>query len=118
MQIRKLGLESSKELYPSLDDCYLTKIKSYFEESKAAPPNAKSLQEIIIFYFLFYMRRRGRKNLRPMLKNTFKVATDPENNRSIFTKPSTNVTKITLTVKLQLQMTDTSMMFQASKILN
>ena len=37
------------------------------------PPNARNLQEIVIFYILFYMCRRDRENLRTM-KNTFQVA--------------------------------------------
>ena len=45
------------------------------------PQNASNLQEIIIFYILFYMCRRGRENLRPMQKGTFAVATDPEVNK-------------------------------------
>ena len=74
---KEIGLGSIKS-YPPLDDSDIAKIRQYFQMTMAAPPNAKALQDIIIFYTLFYMYRRGCENLRPMKKNTYAITTDPE----------------------------------------
>ena len=56
-------------------------LQNYFKTSMAGPPNPQLLQEIIIFYVLYYMCRRGRENLRPMTKETFGIRVDKEDNR-------------------------------------
>ena len=67
--------------YPPIENIHLKRIVEYSKEKMLEPPNAKNLQEIMIFYVLFYMCRRGRENLRAMKKSTFVIATDPEDNR-------------------------------------
>ena len=52
---KEVGLGVIKS-YPPLDDCDLRKIKSYFEESMAAPPNPKSLpRDYNILYTLLHV---------------------------------------------------------------
>ena len=41
----------------------LQSLKQYFERNMEGPPNAILLQEIVLFNIIFYMGRRGRKNL-------------------------------------------------------
>lgn len=66
---------------PPIEDVDLLKLTEFFKQGMAGPPNATLLQEIVLFYILMYMCRRGRENLRPMTVDTFKVATDAEDNR-------------------------------------
>lgn len=66
---------------PPIDDCDLMKISHYFRQGMNGPPNPSLLQEVVLFYVLFYMCRRGRENLRTMTKNTFAIATDPHDGR-------------------------------------
>ena len=49
--------------YPPIDDCDMAKLKNYFETNMPAPLNPKNLQEIIIFFILFYVCRQGRENI-------------------------------------------------------
>lgn len=66
---------------PPIDDTDLAKITEYFKAGMAGPPNPDLLQELVLFYIVLYMCRRGRENLRNMTKDTFAFATDPEDNR-------------------------------------
>ena len=43
------------------------------------PPDPKNLQQIVVFFIIYYLCRRGRENLRKMTKNTFAIATDSAN---------------------------------------
>lgn len=67
---------------PPIDDTDLVKITTYFKDAMNGPANPTILQEIVLFYTVFYMCRRGRENLRSMKKNTFAIATDPDDGRS------------------------------------
>ena len=64
-----------------ISDFDLDTLLNYFRTSMSGLPNPKKLQDINIFYILYYMCRRGRENLRFMTKATFKVAIDPSDNR-------------------------------------
>lgn len=66
---------------PPIDDADLAKITEYFERGMNGPTNPALLQELCLFYVVLYMCRRGRENLRNMKKNTFALATDPEDHR-------------------------------------
>ena len=73
-----LGNIVSKSEMSDLDMGILT---NYFRNAMAGPPNPKKLQDIVIFYILYYMCRRGRENLRGMTKETFQIKTDPSDGR-------------------------------------
>lgn len=66
---------------PPIDDSDLTKITHYFRQGMNGPPNPGLLQEVVLFYVLLYMCRRGRENLRSMTRDTFSIATDPYDGR-------------------------------------
>lgn len=72
------GVINSK---PPIEDVDLLKLTTFFKKGMQGPPDPALLQEICLFYIVMYMCRRGRENLRPMTVETFKVATDPEDNR-------------------------------------
>ena len=62
----------------------LENLFNYFKESMSKPPNAQKLQEILLFYIIYFTGRRGRENLRVMKKNTFQVAQDSNGRRFIY----------------------------------
>ena len=66
---------------PPIHDCDFKKITYYFNQHMELLSDPKNLQETIIFYSLFYMCHHGRENLRPMVKQTFTITTDPEVNK-------------------------------------
>lgn len=72
------------ESRPPIEPEDLSKIAAYFSANLAGPPNAKHLQEIVLFHIIYYMGRRGRQNLRGMQKDTFAVATDASGKRYIY----------------------------------
>lgn len=69
---------------PAIEPEDLEALNTYFKEGLEGPPNAKKLQEIVLFHVIYQMGRRGRQNLRPMTKETFKVAADPDGRRYIY----------------------------------
>lgn len=74
------GLGSIKSK-PPITESDMQKIADYFKHCLAGPPNAKALQEITLFYIIFFLCRRGRENLRPMKKSTFSIAVDADDGR-------------------------------------
>ena len=50
----------------------------------AARPNPRKLQEILLFYVIYFTGRRGRENLRSMTKSTFQIAQDPNGRHFIY----------------------------------
>ena len=81
LQINKekgLGNIESKSELTQFD---MNILQDYIKKSMVGPPNPHLLQEIVIFYVLFYMCRRGRENLRFMTKDTFAIKVDPSDNR-------------------------------------
>ena len=54
----------------------MEKLSNYFTENMRGPPNAKFLQEIVLFNIIYFMGRRGRENLRSMTKDTFNISID------------------------------------------
>lgn len=77
---KELGLGSIKSK-PPIEHADLLKLGTYFKACMEGPPNPKALQEIVMFYLIFYLCRRGRENLRPMKKMTFSIEIDPEDGR-------------------------------------
>lgn len=69
---------------PPIEAEDLQRITTYFTNNLAGPPNAKHLQEIVLFHIIYYMGRRGRQNLRGMQKDTFAIATDASGKRYIY----------------------------------
>ena len=59
----------------------LTKFFQYFKENMSKAPNAKNLQEILLFYIIYFTGRRGRENLRTMTK---KIGQDPDERKFIY----------------------------------
>ena len=45
-------------------------------------PDPKFLQQIVVFYIIYYLCRRGRENLGKMSINMFAIDVDPETNLS------------------------------------
>ena len=48
-----------------------------------SPPDAKSLQEMVLFYIIYYGGRRGRENLRHMTEDSFRVDEDSDGRKYI-----------------------------------
>ena len=61
-------------------------LMNYFKASMAGPPSPNKLQDIIIFYILYFMCHTGRENLRFMTKETFQISIDPEDGRKYIYK--------------------------------
>ena len=66
---------------PPITDEDMKKIGDYFRKTMLGWPNAKGLQQIMLFNIIYYLCRRGRENLRKMTKSTFAIATDPTNGK-------------------------------------
>ena len=45
-----------------------------------ANPDLKFLQQVVVFFIIYYLYHRGRENLRQMAVNTFAIERDPETN--------------------------------------
>ena len=84
MKINKGDGKGTTRHKPPITDDDLQKLNKYFEQNMAGPPNAMLLQEMILFYIIFYMGRRGRENLRIMKKNTFEIGNDTNGLRYIY----------------------------------
>ena len=67
-----------------ISDEDLSKIFAYFKHNMAQPPNGKNLQDILLFYIIYFTARRGRENLRDMTKDTFKVSEDADGGKFIY----------------------------------
>ena len=72
-KIHGRGEIQSKE---ALTDEDMSKLSSYFVRNMQGPPNAKLLQEVVLFNIIYYGGRKGRENLRFMTKSTFEVHQD------------------------------------------
>ena len=74
---RKEG-RGSTEHKPAISEGDLSKLSEYFMTNMPGPPNAKYLQELVLFNIIYFMGRRGRENLRQMQKNTFQIQRDTD----------------------------------------
>ena len=72
---RREGRGSSEHKKPINDDD-MNLLSTYFTHKMQGPPNAKHLQELILFNIIYFMGHCGRENLRLMKKNTFKDSSD------------------------------------------
>ena len=77
---KKKGLGSIKRK-EAVNDQDIKQIMEYFRVCIVCDLNPRNLQNVLIFYILYYMCRRGRENLRSMKQFTFAIKTDPEVNR-------------------------------------
>ena len=66
---------------PAITEEDMNTLSNYFIKNMQGPPNAKLLQEIVLFNIIYYGGRRGRENLRFMTKNTFQICTDNDGRR-------------------------------------
>lgn len=69
---------------PPIEEEDLKKVSAYFERNLAGPPDAEKLQEVVLFYVVYFMCRRARQNLRNMKKNTYAIASDPSGREYIY----------------------------------
>ena len=76
----KINKEGLGEIisYPPIKDADMKTLKEYFQFNMTGNANPRALQEVIIFYIIYYLCRRGRENLRKMTVNTFAIANDPD----------------------------------------
>ena len=70
--------------HPPIEPEDLEKINEYFIQNMRGRPDAKKLQEMLLFYIIYYGGRRGRENLRNMKINTFEVGQDPDGRKYLF----------------------------------
>ena len=73
-----LGTVNRKQAINEYD---IGQLMEYFRVSIVADLNPKTLQDIAIFYILYYMCRRGREHLRSMKQYTYAVTTDVTDGR-------------------------------------
>ena len=66
-----------------ISDADMSKLLSYFVTNMKGPPNAKLLQEIVLFNIIYYGGRRGHENLREMTKKTFQISRDTDGRQFI-----------------------------------
>ena len=64
--------------YPPIVDPDMDLIVKDFKAKMYGNPDPKILQEIAMFYVIYYLCGYGRENLRAMKISTFAMATDPE----------------------------------------
>ena len=76
-QGKEQGCGETKSKAP-INDADFKKLNGYFLEKMRGPPNAKNLQEFVLFNIIYYCGRRGRENLRIMTKHTFQIQQDPD----------------------------------------
>ena len=67
------------ESKPPIDEEDMDKLSKYFKKNMRGPPNPMKLQEMLFFYVIYYGGRRGRENLRNMVKNSFQINYDADN---------------------------------------
>ena len=68
---------------PPIEPEDLDKIAEYFKLNMKGTPNPTKLQEMLLFYIIYFGGRRGRENLRNMNKKTFEVKLDAKGDRYI-----------------------------------
>ena len=66
------------ESRPPIEPEDLVKIRNYFEKSMKSHPNARNLQEMMLFNIIYYSGHKGRENLRFMTPATFEIGHDPD----------------------------------------
>ena len=64
-------------------DTDMSKLSSYFVQNVQGPPNAKLLQEMVLFNIIYYGGRRGRENLREMNVDMFQIETDSDGRKCL-----------------------------------
>lgn len=69
---------------PPIEEEDMHKLSEYFAANLSGPPHPQKLQEMVLFYIIYYMSRRGRQNLRTMTKETFAVTTDAAGREYIY----------------------------------
>lgn len=69
---------------PPIEEDDMKKISAYFADNLSGPPNPGKLLEMAVFSIIYYMCRRGRQNLRPMTKDTFKIDVDAAGKKFIY----------------------------------
>ena len=81
-QVKKEG-RGEIESKNAINDQDMSKLNTYFITNMQGPPNAKLLQEIVLFNIIYYGGRRGYENLRSMTKDTFKILRDGDGHQYI-----------------------------------
>ena len=74
---KKKGL-GVKHSTPPITDIDLERIAEYFCHDHVSVPDARCLQQNMIFYIIYFFCRRGRENLYTMTKKTYKYMVDPD----------------------------------------
>ena len=75
---RKKTGRGVKKSTPSITEIDLERIAEYFCYDHMSTPDAKRLQQNILFYIIYFFCRRGRENLYSMKKDTFKYVCEPD----------------------------------------
>ena len=105
------------ESYPPIEEGDMKTLVAYIRRTMHGDPDAKSLQQIVVFYIIYYLCLRGRENLCQMTVSTFGIAVDPENIlQYVCIRESMKLTKIIHTMILQKQTKDAYIKSQASAI--
>ena len=73
----------SSEHKEAINEDEMNTLSQYFTKNMQGSLNGRHLQEIVLFNIIYFIRRRGRENLRLMTKNTFKVSIDPKERKYI-----------------------------------
>ena len=68
----------------SIDPEDFHKLSEYFKTKMQGPPDPTALQEILVFNIIYYMGRRGCKNLQKMTKQHFSTGVDNDGKRYIY----------------------------------
>ena len=69
----------------AISDDDMTKLNEYFMKIMHSRPSTHNLQQMVLFYIIFYFGRCGRENLCKMTKQTFQLAKDTEGREYIIT---------------------------------
>ena len=77
VESKKSG-KGCKKSYPPISPIDLERIAEYFCHDHVVKPDAKKLQQNLVFSIIYFFCRRGRENLQAMKRNTFKVVTEPD----------------------------------------
>ena len=64
--------------YPPITNIDLERIAEYFCHDHVTVPDARRLQQNMIFYIIYFFCRRGRENLYNMTRDTFKLVVEPD----------------------------------------
>ena len=85
VESKKAG-KGVKKLYPLISQIDLERIAEYFCYDHVAKPDARRLQQNMIFYIIYFFCRRGRENLYPMTTNTFQLVVEPDGTEYVIQK--------------------------------